>query len=675
MRNHAQFIPFQIQLTIPMPTNTNPCGPAAQHCSEQSVNLAILDQQPLISYNVTEKFIQNDDLVVKMVSTGEDIYSHQDSRTVINGVGFQAPVAYKSYDDPFKADCESQLVPGFQTAQGTCSATNVQIGTMVNALETNLCDGVTIVESAQGYRIRGSHNYQIKIATKQRCIETLAKKDPRIVLQLLENEASSFAQTAVVSYNKLINDFVVFNGGANSVVRDFILGDPQLTSGGWNIGNLANPQNAVQHVTVHFLERYSALINQRMIGYGLVTNSKRYVPVFAMTRQAWKEALEHHLTNRVANITSGQPFGGNIRLDEKIFSRGEALEGRAYDDWNGIFKVVFIADSIHGFNKQVGFTPSGVPIYQFVPISMYLNAAAEQAGVVGGLNPEYFQETTICDGVEYDVVEQIPHIYSGSFVVHNIKQGVAPKGVNPGSTKFKTQLVTGAMLSSAECPNFGEKKYQYFAENLTRIREVYPELTGVILHRPKIALGYNIPRNPRPLIVTTTPANTTPTPADKGIEMKCHPECPEAAPCKVGDNKTSMSPCGNANVGFYGTKTRMRFEFCRDSKCCDGKASVTTEFVAGTARGGVQFQPVTSTGTLAVWIEDLTWADGESGCKYRYADIIGAIPNTPASVDPRTGAVIPAIIRTAEFTLRVNGTTGTAMNGCTTTTVIIKDRR
>lgn len=650
--------------------------PQVQQCSLHEVNAAIFDQRPLVEYEINERLENRRRYMIRKIPQGKMVDPHDDGRTLIMGRGFQAPVGYRSYDDPYAPDCDPVLRAGYQTGQSGCGGcATAKIGTMVNQTENNACDGVCVVDFAQGYRYRGSNDFVLKLATPERCVETLAKKERRFVAQYLEQEAESFGETAFESYDFFLTNLAIERGGANSVVRGFILGEPVLTDGGWDPGNDPDdPVTGVKHVSIYFLERYREQIVERLRQFGKGEDAENYVMDVEMTREAWKACLLAEMLQRTSEGGIFKGLGGNIRLDEKIFDKADNLAGRRYDTWNSIIRVVFNDEPIRGFLKPTGQTPAGDKTYDFVRVFHLMNVPDEEAGVRAVSNPDYRRNTVRCEGFEYSLFELIPHIHPDSFKRHGLTQGIGPRGVHPGGTNFEIQLLTGEMLSSSDCPNWGNKKYRYYAEHKMRWRDIYPELSGFILHRRHILPGYDVDINDRPLFVTEGVARAVPQVCDNCDEEKCHPECPPQPDCTEADNITALSPCGTVLTGYYGEPNIIRLTVCRGDKCPGAAASVSYDIANGTAINGTHYIPIDSDGNAAPMSGTIEWAANECGCKDISIRIIGALPDTPA---PAPGPCCEPTYPTkndAIFTVTLVASTGTTLDDCTTVAVSIRNR-
>ena len=175
-------------------------------CSEHQVNAAIFGQRPLIGTLLKERMVKQRKFMMRRVSEGKMLDPHDDSRTVIITRGLAQAVGYASYEDPHPDTCDGpQLQTGELPGQTGCNdkCGSVQMETMINKTETGACDpGVEVIDYAQGFKYRGYEDAVVRIATKERCIETLAKRERKHVLDYIEQEASFLAESAFLSYDR-----------------------------------------------------------------------------------------------------------------------------------------------------------------------------------------------------------------------------------------------------------------------------------------------------------------------------------------------------------------------------------------------------------------------------------------------------------------------------------------
>lgn len=659
------------------------CVEPVQQCALHEVNAAIFDQRPLVEFEINERLENRPRYMLRKIASGGTVDPHDDGRTLIMGQGFQAPVGYRSYDDPYAANCDPVLREGAQEAQSGCGGcATARVGTLVNQTENNACDGVCVVDFAQGYRYRGSNDFVLKLATPERCIETLAKKERRFVRQWIEQESESFGETAFQSYDYFLTNLAIERGGANSVVRGFSQGEPVLTEGGWDIpADPDDPVTGIKHVSIYFLERYREQIVERLRQFGKGgpngLDAENYVADFELTRDAWRLALVTETLFRNSESGMVQGLGGNIRLSEQTFDRADSLAGRRFDTWNGILRIVFNDEPIRGFLRPSGTTPAGVTTYEFVRVFHLMNVPDEQAGVRAVSNPDYRRNLVRCDGFEYTLYELIPHIHPDSFRRYGLTQGIGPAGVSPGGTNFEVQLLTGQMLSSSECPNWGNKKYRYYAEHKLRWRDIYPELSGFILHRRQILPGYDVDLDRGPLVVDTGIANAVPQDCDNCNEEKCHPECPEADPCTEADNITSMEPCGPVLTGFWGDPHIVTIAVSRGPICKGAAAEVGYDISDGTAEEGTHYEPVDADGNAAPSTGTITWEPEECGTKFIYVRILAAEADTPAP-DPGVDNCClggDPIKNDVTFLVELTTAVGTTIGDCDQAEITIRNRQ
>lgn len=654
-------------MATPVETNT-------QKCDVGTVQAAIFDQRPLISMEIDERLETRPRYMIAKIKDGGEVDPHDDGRTLIMGKGFQAPVGYGDYNDPFPGQSDNgTFEQGYQEAQGDCGAVTTRMGTLINQTEQDQCNGVCVVDFAQGHRYRGSDDFDLNLATPERCLETLAKKERRFVAQYLEQEAESFAETAFQSFDHHLVNLAIERGGANSVVRTFELGLPVLTEGGWDIGN--DPATDVKHTTFWFFKHYRRQIIQRLRQFGKGEAAENYVAEFEITRDAYERMMILESLERTGDGGYIQGLGNQVRIDESIFKEAHAMSGRRFAmSPDGMCRFIFNDEPIRGFLRPNGATPAGKVTYDFIRIYHLKNVPDEEAGVRAIYNPEYDYNCITCGGVEYPLMELIPHIHEDSFKRHNLTKAIGPDGVEAVGTNFEIQLIQGDALSSGDCPNFFANKYRYAARHKMRFRDIYPELSGFILHRRRILKGYDDDADETVYKVQDSQACAVPEDIDNCQEERCDNGCPEEV-CDPATNTTSLKPCGTVNTSFYGESQVLTIEVVRDSECATEAASVAYTIVEDTALNGTHFTPLDSDGNVAPLTGSVTWGAGESGPKEICIRIDAALPDTPAE-DP-TGPCCEETEATpndALFSVALGAVTGTTLDDCTQVDVAIKNR-
>lgn len=654
-------------------------------CSPHAVNAAIWGQRPLISTLIRERMVKQNKYMFSKVKEGSTVDPHDNSDTVILNQGLAESVGYSSYEDPFPDTCDGPSLrtgelPGQTGCNDQCGA--VQMQTQVNNTPDNACDpGVQIIDYAQGFEFRGYEDARVQIATKERCIETLARNERKHVAEYIEKEAEFLAETAYLSFDRKLTDLVVKNGGANSVVRSYTFGEPVLTTGGWSPGadpnDTTNTNAGVKHVTIYYLERYREQIIERLKA-ATVPNAENYVLEIEMTREAWKFCLCTESLTRTGDGGIVNGLGEQIRLhaklEEKMMEKG-SMTGRSFDSWQGKIRVIFNDEPIRGFLRGTGQTAGGEPTYNFIRVLQYINEPSpDGAGLKTIPNQDYRRNTVTCEGQSYPLLELIPHIHSDSFTRHNLAQGIGPKGVNPLGANFQIQLLGAEYLSDKDCPNFGDKKYRYYIEHKFRFKNTRSEFSGFIMHRRFILPGYDADIINQELTVKTDVANATTRDCEVGEVEKCNDECPDDVCVGDGsDNTLELIPCGDVAVSYCGEDKLLRIAVERSGDCADLAAAVIFEVTDGTALSGTHYTVLDDDGNVAPLSDELSWGAGEFGTKYICFNIIGAIANDPDTQDACCNDVDGAS-NPATFTVNISTPTGAVLSGCDTLEVSINDR-
>ena len=635
----------------------------ANACGVDRFKAAIFEQKPLIEFEVNENLANRPRYLIQKIADGGEMDPHDNGETLKMRRGFQAPVGYQEVDNSVRP-----LIEGEQTAQAPCSNASATFGTMINEVDPNACEGVCIVDFAQGFSFEGSQDFELKLGTPIRCIEELARMERRFVAQFLEQEVDSFTDTAFESFDHHLIRTAIERGGANASVKSVNVQPlPVLTEGGWD-GPPTHP------VSIYFLEHYRRQIIQRLKSAGKLGDTDNFVLEVEMTRGAWRRAkiAEHLERTGAGGYIPGA--GDHIRIDDSIFKEG-GLMGRAFELWEGKIRVVFNETPIRGFFKPTGSGPDCDQSWTFIRIHHLTNEVNEAAGTSGVYNPAYDYTTVCCDGVDYRVVELIPHIHQDSFKRYGLTKAIGPDGVEAQGNTFQVRLLKDADLSSKECPNDFGTYYTYRARHNFRWRDIYPEFSGFIAHVHTILGGYDIAVDNEVLKVTTGNACATPEVLDNCNERGCFDEnCPEPA-CDPADNTTSLSPCGSLLVGYRGEPSLTTLVVDRSDYCDSVSAEVSYEAIDGTAIYGTHYQFVDPDGNALPATGTLTWPAGESGEQQLCVQILAALPDTPAP-DPEGPCCeeTEATPNDATFSVEIKNAAGTTLDDCTVADVSIRNR-
>lgn len=643
-----------------------------QKCDVGEVQAAIFDQRPLIEYEVNEKLETRPRYMLAKIPDGGPVDPHDDGTTLIMGKGFQAPVGYNDYNDPLAPECRvAEGIDGYQEAQGDCGASTVRFGATINETEKDQCNGVCIVDFAQGYRFRGSDDFSLELATPERCIETLAKKERRFVAQYLEQEIESFSETAFQSFDHHLVSTAIERGGANSVVKSYQNGLPVLTEGGWQVGN--NPESDVKHITFWFCKHYRRQIVQRLRQFGKGENAENYVAEFEVTRDAYEEMMINESLERTGDGGYIAGRGAQVRINEEIFEKSHRMRGKAFGmSPDGTCRFIFNDEPIRGFLQPTGTTADGQVTYDFIRIYHLRNRPDEEMGVRAVYNPEYDYNCITCGGVSYPLMELIPHIHDESFKRHGLTKGIGPRGVNAVGNNFEIQLLQKDALSSGDCPNFFQNKYRYAARHKYRWRDIYPELSGFILHRRRILKGYDICADDDCYTVKDGLTNASPEDIDNCNEERCDNGCP-VEECNPKLDIVTLEPCGEVNTAFCGTSHIVTLNVCRPDACPETAAKVEYAVNDGTAIAGTHYQVVDAEGNALPAAGLVEWEAGESGCKEICIEILAALEDTPADMDKCCNEIEP-VENLATFDVCLASPSGTALGDCFKSVVNIQNR-
>ena len=643
-------------------------------CDMKDLRVAIFEQQKLIEMelNLADKTLPT--YMNDRIPDGGEVDPHDDGRTLQMRTGFQAPLDYDQRDNSMR-----ELTAITQDGQGTCGTRKVTIGTLGNEHDPEaVCDGVDIVDFNQGYTITGSQDYDLKVATPERCMEQLSRLERRFVQQTLDQEARSFVNVTMQSHDHHLYKLSVVNGGANASVMKVTAGYiPRLVEGGWD----EVPQ---EHVTLWWLEHFHRRIMQRKIGKGHVKPGENYISTFEVTKDCLKNML---LREHIERSGQGGMFQGvdtsQLRLDFKELDHKDGvLAGRQFYVYNNMLRFEFNEYPIRGYCKPTGPADDCEASFEFIRVYHLHNVEAEDgAGSFSDVNPDYYYDTVTCDGVSYPLMELIPHIDRESFKTFGLAEAIGPNGKKSHGNKFQLNFLDGADLGSSDCPNFFKNKYRWGARDAMRWQNIHPEYSGWIMHKIALLAGYdmNLPEN-NFRVQEGAPCGSPEELNNDDVKETCQngawTNCPDDTPaCDPATNITRLTPCGDISTPYYGEEHTVLFRVERSRDCADTAASVEYDISNRTGISGTHYQVVDEAGANAPSSGTLNWAADEYGDKVLCVKIIGALADTPAP-DPEGPCCVEteATPNDAIFSVEIFDATGTNIADCDTLTVAIKNR-
>lgn len=662
---------------------------AGSVCDPKKLNVAIIRQKALIEQEINVARHELPTYMNDKIRDGGMVEPHDNGDTLVSKVGVAGIRGYNRLDNRM-----GPLVDGSMEGLPACSQQTVRMGTQVVDVDPNACEGVELVDFANGYYFRGCEDHELKLATRMRCKEQLAKEERRFVKQILEEERKNFVQTGILSADHHLINLVIANGEANAVVRkrstELV---PKLTKGGW-------PGAPEAHVSIPWLQEYRKEIIRRKITNGHLTTGDGYILEVEMTRDAWQICKLYDLLQRSGPGGYFANLGDNVRLNidrtqEMVFGSESKMKGRRFETWDEQIRVVFVDQPIRGYLKPAGCAADGSPVHDFVRIMPVINVPADEGGEpidgpcvdpqsnhpVGGLipiaNPDYDSSIVSCPEGNFSVLELIPHVDSMSFVQHGLAAGIGPEGVRQSGVHFEVDLLQGDALSSKDCPNFFNGYYQYAMRHRMRFCNKFPEYSGFILHQRQFMPGYDITSDSfdlKPRVYGQEGVASIDMEAlVKGDIQSCaDASCaPQAPACTVADNITKLNPSGVIPVAYFGEDLVVYIPVCRDENCADfANADVDYEFADGTALSGTHFQPIDENGAAIPLTGTLSWAQGESGCKYVCVKITGALPDTVTAGGCCDDEIVQNL---AEFTFKLLSATGTTLDTCVENTYQIQN--
>jgi hypothetical protein len=614
-------------------------------CDSKRINVHVLKQTPLIKKMLNQEELTlptyfNDKIPV--VGTTEP---YERDETYIMKFGVAGQTSFDQLNTQGQPRRESSM-PGHDACSSGCP---VRMASTVVDVDPNACEGVKIVDMANGGYFQGYSDWELKLATKQRCVEQLVNEPHDIVRQILNHERRNFVQTAINSTDDHLFRMVVENGEANAVVKTIAHSEiPRLTSGGWE----GEPDG---HITIPWLERYSQAVMLRMKANAHLKRGQMYVCEFTLTHKAWQIAKLLDKLSRSSENGVFKGLGGNIemdfesiKMDVRYIEKGK-LAGRKFESYEGKFRIIFDEEPIRGYMKPEGVTDGGQVIYNFIRVLPLINVPAKDAengnflshhdpeGLVPEANPDYYSTHVNCGG-SYRLLEAIPHINSMSFKRKMLMSGPGPNGKTKVGIAWDVKMLQGDALSSKDCPDYFDGYYQYAARYRMRWINERPEYSGIILHRVAFLKSYDATDDilciDRPRVygkegkINATKQNQDCFPEDEG--------CPcgdEDAPCDPAFTSVCLDTYGapvDLNYLGAGHSNLYYFKVCLKGKCSGNTVSVDYEFDDDTAIIGTHYEVVDENGDANVLpTGNIEWATDEEGdvCKTICVRLIGALPD------------------------------------------------
>ena len=637
--------------------------------------MAILDQKQLIEFEVNEQLLNRPRYMMQMIPDGGIMDPHDDATTYRARRGFQAPVGYD--DTSFEMDCDpfANLEDGYQTAKSACGNVSSVIGALTNDRHlAEACEGVCVVDFAQGYSTVGYRDQELKIATPLRCIKTLLNYEKKRVADYLSQEIDSFRETAIESYEYNLFKQVVEAGEANAVVKSVVAQPlPVLTKGGWD----GTPTN---RVTIDFLLRYRRQIMERLVNTKFASQAEDFVLEVEMTRDAWLAAKVADTLYRTGEGGFIPNLGNQVRIDESVFEQGSRMATKKFEIWEGKIRVIFNDHPIRGIMKPAGLSAGGDQLYEFVRI-YHLKNEANEAGVSAVSNSDYYYNQAQCDGAMYDVIELIPHVHSESFKRYGLTKAIGPDGVVGHGNNFEVKLLNKADLSSRDCPNWFDEYYRYAARHNYRFRDIYPELSGFIAHKHEILQGYDMDSTGEVLFVKDGVATSSVEEVDNcTLETCAKSECLDSEVCV---DEISLDACGPISTAYCGETGTLIVSATRECGLAapDGEgvqapqvATVEWCLIDDTAIYGTHYQAVDADGLPLAADGLFEWAEGETGTKSVCVNILDGLPPIAGEAPADTNCCLgtDATPVDALFDIQLKNVTFAAL-GCADSEVSIKN--
>lgn len=434
-------------------------------CSADKIVAALHEQSQLITDFVYEEIKTSDRFALRMVPDGGVVARDSNQESIIYGEGFQAPVAYESTNHAARA-----LVDGEMSAR-TLAGQNGILQTHINSVDDNACNrGRVTIDFAQGFRKRGTVDYELEIDTPVKCARDLERLGVDHVKGYYRGFYNQFTRFGLDNFSDNLLNLIIQKSEANASI---VAGDHfSVTTGGWQAPPLYG-------LSIHFLQDYRRYMMGQMKSLGLSVPSDWMLEIEAPVED-WITAVR-----KDQEVRNGTTTGTNYNTEWLKDDEGP-LRGRKFGVYGGI-KCYFNESPIRGYYVKTG-TVGGNDVYRFVRVLEYINEVGEEGGVVARYNHQYDEDTIVVDGVAHPMVTLIPHVDPRSFERYGLLKPVKPYGEDNMGVNFDTRVVDGAFLACNEAND----KFKIYARHEFRFKSMYPEVSGFIAYLHARRAGYVI---------------------------------------------------------------------------------------------------------------------------------------------------------------------------------------
>lgn len=595
-------------------------------CDANQIRAALFEQTQIVNEFVDEKIRRSDRTAMRMIPDKGSVERNANNDVVIMGTAKQAPMAYRSQNNAVR-----NLVAGDMNGR-TLAGTNGLFDVNINDIDDNACHGGAVLDFSQGYKRRGTADYELAVESQIICTRELQRMDKARIRGYFRGLRDNFTQWGFDNFSENLDNLVIQNSEANSSIVD--------TAFNWSTGGWVAPP--AYRLSIFHLQEW-----KRHIGIEMATKGWDVPPNWMFEVEApvedWIEAV-------AADQIARDPTGTRYNIQYLKDAEGP-MRGRTYDTYGGI-KCYFNEKPKRGYFKR---TSSGG--FSFVRVYDWKNEVDEVGGLRMVANAEYQQDKIIVDGVVYEMVTLVPHIDRRSFQRFSLGKPVKPEGDANLGTNYTVEVRDGAYI---DC-NKHNDKFQLVARHEFRLRNLHPEVSGYLAYRHSLRAGYTVAVTSRdPIFEGTATAGNQQLPVHgpdacstagcaqcgqvPNDSLQCVDE--DAAP----HGTLNLNPCGTLASSFFGDAYDIVLRVHRTGDPSSyasvlwASAHVTTD----------DSDFLDTSGNL------LEWQPGDTDPK--------------EIVIPILATFTEAVADTADqFTVTISGAVGDALGTCTVATINISD--
>ncbi len=599
-------------------------------CDANKIRAALFEQSQIVTEFVDEKLKRSDRMALRMVPDKGVVERNANNDVVLFGTAKQAPMAYRSQNNAVRA-----LVEGDMNGR-TLAGANGLFDVDINDIDDNACRGGAILDFSQGYRRRGTEDFEIAVESQIICTRELQRMQKPMIRGYFRGLRDNFTQWGFDNFSENLENQLILKSEANTSI---VSTDFNWSTGGWT----APP---AYRLSIFHLQEWKRHIRIAMTSKGWDVPMDWMFEIEAPVED-WIEAV-------AADQIARDPTGTRYNIQYLKDAEGP-MRGKTYDTYGGI-KCYFNEKPKRGYFKQTGVS-SGNPTYSFVRVYDWKNEPDEIGGLRMVANSEYEQDKIIVDGVVYNMVTLVPHIDRRSFQRFGLGKPVKPEGGANLGTSYNVEVRDGAYI---DC-NKHNDKFQLVARHEWRLRNLHPEISGYLAYRHSLRPGYTVAVTgrdplvegtalvgPQQLPVQGPDACSTANCAQCGQVADDTLQCVEEGAAPHGT--LNLNPCGAVASSFLGDAYDIVLHVHRTGD--PSSAASVLWASAHVTTSDTDF--LDTSGNL------LEWAAGDTTPKeIRIPILAGFTEATPGTADT--------------FTVTISSPVGDALGTCTVATVSISD--